>query len=201
MAIFTVKHLKAEFLVLNFLLTPALVTLELEYVVLLLLLNVMAIRDFSVKTFDVPSQGLVVEAYLLEIRGSSGYFDISVLNLTFHLLGLFMNGNTLVLAVLDLFFVLLEVALEDPNGLLLITDPVFVVSLLASDVVLKDSGAPLQVVDYLLQDLEVTLSRLVALYLLPIGVDDAVAGLIWSYAACWVCRKPTRPSERAASQG
>jgi hypothetical protein len=53
LAIFTVKHLKAEFLVLNFLLTPALVSLELEYVVLLLLLNVMAIRDFSVKTFDV----------------------------------------------------------------------------------------------------------------------------------------------------
>ena len=55
LAIFTVKHLKAKFLVLNFLLTPALVTLELEYVVLLLLLNVMAICDFSVKTFDVPS--------------------------------------------------------------------------------------------------------------------------------------------------
>jgi hypothetical protein len=53
LAIFTVKHLKAEFLVLNFLLTPALVSFELEYVVLLLLLNVMAIRDFSVKTFDV----------------------------------------------------------------------------------------------------------------------------------------------------
>ena len=103
----------------------------------------MAIRDFSVKTFDVPSQSLVVEAYLLEIRGSSGYFDISVLNLTFHLLGLFMNGNPLVLAVLDLFFVLLEVALEDLNGLLLITDSVLVVSLLASDIVLEDSGAPL----------------------------------------------------------
>ena len=48
LAIFTVKYLKAEFLVLNFLLTPALVTLELEYVVLLLLLNVMTICDFSV---------------------------------------------------------------------------------------------------------------------------------------------------------
>jgi hypothetical protein len=161
----------------------------------------MAIRDFSVKTFDVPSQGLVVEAYLLEIRGSSGYFDISVLNLTFHLLGLFMNGNPLVLAVLDLFLVLLEVTLEDLNGLLLITDPVLVVSLLAGDVVLEDSGAPLQVVDDLLQDLEVTLSRLVALNLLPIGVDDAVAGLIWGYAACRVYRKAAGTSERAASQG
>jgi hypothetical protein len=75
-----------------------------------------------------------------------------------------------------------------------------VVSLLASDIVLEDSGAPLQVVDNLLQDLEVTLSRLVALNLLPIGVDDAVAGLIRSYA-CRVCRKPTGSSERAASQG
>ena len=103
----------------------------------------MTIRDFSVKTFDVPSQGLIVEAHLLEIRGTSGDFDISVLDLTFHLLGLLMNGNPLVLAVLDLFLVLLEVALEDLNSLLLITDPVLVVSLLASDVVLKDSGAPL----------------------------------------------------------
>jgi hypothetical protein len=136
LAIFPIKHLKSEFLILNFLLTPALVSLELEYVVLLLLLNIMAISDFSVKTLDVPSQGLVVEANLLEIRGSSGDFDISVLNLTFHLLGLLMNGNPLVLAVLDLFLVLLEVALEDLNGLLLITDPVLVVSLLAGDVVL-----------------------------------------------------------------
>ena len=142
-----------------------------------------------------------MEAHLLEIRGSSGDFDISVLDLTFQLLGLLMNGNPLVLAVLDLFFVLLEVALEDLNSLLLITDPVLVVSLLAGDVVLEDSGAPLQVVDDLLQDLEVTLSRLVALYLLPIGVDDAVAGLIWSYAACRVYRKAAGTSERAASQG
>ena len=141
-----------------------------------------------------------MEAYLLEIRGSSGDFDISVLDLTFHLQGLLMNGNPLVLAVLDLFLVLLEVTLEDLNGLLLITDPVLVVSLLASDIVLEDSGAPLQVVDNLLQDLEVTLSRLLALNLLPIGVDDAVAGLIRSYA-CRVCRKPTGSSERAASQG
>ena len=132
-----------------------------------------------------------MEAHLLEIRGSSGDFDISVLNLTFHLLGLLMNGNPFVLAVLDLLLVLLEVALEDLNGLLLITDSVLVVSLLAGDVVLEDSGAPLQVVDNLLQDLEVTLSRLVALNLLPIGVDDAVAGLIWGYAACRVCRKAT----------
>ena len=141
-----------------------------------------------------------MEAHLLEIRGSSGDFDISVLDLTFHLLGLLMNGNPLILAVLDLFLVLLEVALEDLNGLLLVTDPVLVVSLLASDVILEDSGAPLQVVDDLLQDLEVTLSRLVALYLLPIGVDDAVAGLIRG-CACRVCRKATGPSERAASQG
>ena len=139
LAIFPIKHLKSEFLILNFLLTPALVSLELEYVVLLLLLNVMAISDFSVKTFDVPSQGLIVEAHLLEIRGSSGDFDISVLDLTLHLLGLLIIGNPLVLAVLDLFLVLLEITLEDLNGLLLITDPVLVVSLLASDIVLEDS--------------------------------------------------------------
>ena len=141
-----------------------------------------------------------MKAHLLEIRGSSCYFDISVLDLTLHLLGLLMDGNPLVLAVLDLFLVLLEIALEDLNGLLLVTDPVLVVSLLAGDVVLEDSGAPLQVVDDLLQDLEVTLSRLVALYLLPIGVDDAVAGLIRGYAYR-ICRKATGPSERAASQG
>ena len=88
-----------------------------------------------------------MEAHLLEIRGSSCYFDISVLDLTLHLLGLLMDGNPFVLAVLDLFLVLLEIALEDLNGLLLVTDPVLVVSLLAGDVVLEDSGAPLQVVD------------------------------------------------------
>lgn len=52
-----------------------------------------------------------MKAHLLKIRGSPGDFDISVLNLTLHLLGLLMNGNPLVLAVLDLFLVLLEVAL------------------------------------------------------------------------------------------
>ena len=54
LAIFPIKYLKSEFLVLNFLLTPALVALQLEYVVLLLLFNVMAIGNFSVKTLNVP---------------------------------------------------------------------------------------------------------------------------------------------------
>lgn len=74
------------------------------------------------------------------------------------------------------------------------------VSLLAGDVVLEESGAPLQVVDDLLQDLEVALSRLLALNLLPICVDDAVAGLIWGCAACRDWTKATGSSERAASQ-
>jgi hypothetical protein len=55
LAIFTIKYLKSEFLVLYFLLTAALVTLQLEYVVLLLLFNVMAISNFSVKTLNIPS--------------------------------------------------------------------------------------------------------------------------------------------------
>ena len=54
LAIFAIKYLKSEFLVLNFLLTPTLVTLQLEYVVLLLLFNVMAISNFSMKTLNVP---------------------------------------------------------------------------------------------------------------------------------------------------
>jgi hypothetical protein len=54
LAIFTIKYLKSEFLVLYFLLTTALVTLKLEYVVLLLLFNVMAIGNFSVETLNVP---------------------------------------------------------------------------------------------------------------------------------------------------
>ncbi len=55
LAIFTIKDLKSEFLVLNFLLTPALVTLELKYVILLLLFNVMVISNFSVQSLNVTS--------------------------------------------------------------------------------------------------------------------------------------------------
>ena len=47
-----------------------------------------------------------------------------------------MNRNPLILAVLDLFLILFKIALQDLNGLLLITDPILVVSLLASDIVL-----------------------------------------------------------------
>jgi len=50
-----------------------------------------------------------------------------------------MNRNPLILAVLDLFLILFKIALQDLNGLLLITDPILVVSLLASDIVLEDS--------------------------------------------------------------
>jgi hypothetical protein len=91
-----------------------------------------------------------MKAHLLKIRWSSGDFDISVLNLTFHLLSLLMDWNPLILAVLDLFLILFKIALQDLNGLLLITDSILVVSLLASDIVLKDSWTPLQVVDDLL---------------------------------------------------
>ena len=50
-----------------------------------------------------------------------------------------MDLNPLILAVLDLFLILFKITLQDLNSLLLITDSILVVSLLASDIVLKDS--------------------------------------------------------------
>ena len=55
LAIFAIKYLKTEFLVFDFFLTAALVTLELKNVVLLLLFNVMVISNFSVKSLNVTS--------------------------------------------------------------------------------------------------------------------------------------------------
>ncbi len=49
-----------------------------------------------------------------------------------------MDLDPLILAVLDLLLVLFEIALQDLNCLLLITDSILVVSLLACDIVLED---------------------------------------------------------------
>jgi hypothetical protein len=61
-----------------------------------------------------------------------------------------MDLDPLILAVLDLLLVLFEIALQDLNCLLLITDSILVVSLLACDIVLEDFWAPLHIVDDLL---------------------------------------------------
>lgn len=52
------------------------------------------------------------------------------------------------------------------------------VSLLSCDLVLKSTGSALQIVEDLLQDLVVTLSRLVILDLLSVGVNDAITGVL-----------------------
>lgn len=55
LALLTVQDLEAQFLVLDLFLTASEVTLLLENVVLLLLLNIVVVSDFAVKTFDISS--------------------------------------------------------------------------------------------------------------------------------------------------
>ena len=137
----------------------------------------MIVCNLLVKALDVSSQGVVVQAELLQIRRGPRYLHVSLVNRPFDLLGLIVDRDTLVLSVFDLLLCRFKVSLQDLHSFLLITDPVFVLSLLSADLVLKATSASLQVVEDLLKDLEVALPRLMILDLLSVGVDNAVAGV------------------------
>ena len=56
LAIFAVENLQAKLLVLNFLIFASLVSLELEYPILLLLLNIVIVCDLLMKPLKIASQ-------------------------------------------------------------------------------------------------------------------------------------------------
>jgi hypothetical protein len=55
LALLAVKNLQAKFLIFNLLFTAALVTLKLENICLMLLLNIVVVGNFTMKTFYISS--------------------------------------------------------------------------------------------------------------------------------------------------
>lgn len=106
---------------------------------------------------------------------SATLLDVSLNNLD-----LLINLNSFISTVVDVLLYRIEVALEMSDSLVLVTEPLFMVSLASANLPFKGSDTSLQLCDHILQRLKVTLKDWSVLYLLSITADNAVSGVTFN---------------------
>ena len=104
----------------------------------------------------------------------------SLIDLALYSLDLLIHLDAFLATIVNILLDLVELALKVTNYLRLVPQSVFMVSLAVLDLPLEASDASSQVHDNLRKELEFTLSRLMALDLLSICIDNSIASVLWS---------------------
>lgn len=106
------------------------------------------------------------------------YLLVAIVDCAFHGLDLIKHLDTFSLVILDSSLNLFKLSTQIVNNFVLVTKAVFVVSLARTNLIFKASYLSLQICNDFLKDLEVTLSCLVVLNFLTVGVNDAISSVI-----------------------
>lgn len=119
--------------------------LRLEVPLLLSLSHIVTVCRIVVQLLNIPPKPVVVQAHAFKVRRCVSDIEAALLDLPLDTLDSIVNLDALVAAVVDGLLGRLEIGLEVPDDLALLSELVFVVALALRDLALKSTDAPLQI--------------------------------------------------------